>query len=237
MHPLEKKQSSVDLISRLKTRKVLGVGESDSGDVYRSKISQILGHSEQLTAPFVKTYWAWHYLSAFFYSIHGLLAIFYPWCIFDTTFQSITQISNNPLATRFYGSSLITLASLFWICLMWGLEKKTIKLCMLLSSILQIIQISTLVFTYLFTSYTKDYFVINIPSFSLFLRMFVILLNFHFYYAINSGKIKRTSGMNESSSTDPKSMFMNSSNVMLSLKLNVYLISDEVAILSFWIIL
>ncbi|CAG7831129.1 unnamed protein product [Allacma fusca] len=39
-HPpkLERKHSSGDLHSRLKTRKILGVGETDNGDIHRSKI-------------------------------------------------------------------------------------------------------------------------------------------------------------------------------------------------------
>ncbi|RXM97504.1 Tumor protein p53-inducible protein 11 [Acipenser ruthenus] len=43
--PLMKKHSQSDLVSRLKTRKILGVGgEDDDGEVHRSKISQVLGN-------------------------------------------------------------------------------------------------------------------------------------------------------------------------------------------------
>lgn len=38
-HQLMKKHSQTDLVSRLKTRKVLGVGEDDDGEVHRSKVS------------------------------------------------------------------------------------------------------------------------------------------------------------------------------------------------------
>ncbi|GBO06066.1 hypothetical protein AVEN_114588-1, partial [Araneus ventricosus] len=34
---IDKKHSSGDLHSRLKTRKILGVGETDNGDIHRSK--------------------------------------------------------------------------------------------------------------------------------------------------------------------------------------------------------
>lgn len=38
--PLMKKHSQSDLVSRLKTRKILGVGgEDDDGEVHRSKVS------------------------------------------------------------------------------------------------------------------------------------------------------------------------------------------------------
>lgn len=39
--PLMKKHSQTDLVSRLKTRKILGVGgEDDDGEVHRSKVGQ-----------------------------------------------------------------------------------------------------------------------------------------------------------------------------------------------------
>lgn len=42
--PLMKKHSQTDLVSRLKTRKILGVGgEDDDGEVHRSKVGHIRG--------------------------------------------------------------------------------------------------------------------------------------------------------------------------------------------------
>lgn len=39
--PLMKKHSQTDLVSRLKTRKILGVGgEDDDGEVHRSKVGR-----------------------------------------------------------------------------------------------------------------------------------------------------------------------------------------------------
>ena len=35
-----RKHSSGDLHSRLKTRKILGVGETDNGDIHRSKVTK-----------------------------------------------------------------------------------------------------------------------------------------------------------------------------------------------------
>ena len=40
---LFRKHSSGDLHSRLKTRKLLGVGETDDGDVHRSKVRKTAG--------------------------------------------------------------------------------------------------------------------------------------------------------------------------------------------------
>lgn len=46
--PLMKKHSQTDLVSRLKTRKILGVGgEDDDGEVHRSKVGHALGSSSE----------------------------------------------------------------------------------------------------------------------------------------------------------------------------------------------
>ncbi|KAK8381807.1 hypothetical protein O3P69_015077 [Scylla paramamosain] len=57
---LERKHSSGDLHSRLKTRKILGVGETDNGDIHRSKISQVLGHNEHLYVKLPRGFWSAH---------------------------------------------------------------------------------------------------------------------------------------------------------------------------------
>lgn len=54
------KHSSGDLHSRLKTRKILGVGETDNGDIHRSKISQVLGHNEHLYVKLPRGFWSAH---------------------------------------------------------------------------------------------------------------------------------------------------------------------------------
>lgn len=49
--PLMKKHSQTDLVSRLKSRKVLGVGgEDDDGEVHRSKVTSHLPPSSYLTS-------------------------------------------------------------------------------------------------------------------------------------------------------------------------------------------
>lgn len=48
--PLMKKHSQTDLVSRLKTRKILGVGgEDDDGEVHRSKVG--LSRGSELATP------------------------------------------------------------------------------------------------------------------------------------------------------------------------------------------
>ncbi|XP_060580953.1 uncharacterized protein LOC132737636 isoform X1 [Ruditapes philippinarum] len=72
LHKLEKKHSSGDLHSRLKTRKLLGVGETDDGDVHRSKLSQILGHSDQLYIRLPSGLRFWQIILAVVFSILSL---------------------------------------------------------------------------------------------------------------------------------------------------------------------
>ncbi|XP_066270735.1 tumor protein p53-inducible protein 11-like [Branchiostoma lanceolatum] len=61
---LLRKESCGDLQSRLKTRKMLGVGEDDDGEIHRSKISQILGRSEHLKTRLPTGLRTWQVLSA-----------------------------------------------------------------------------------------------------------------------------------------------------------------------------
>lgn len=71
---LVRKHSCGDLVSRLKSRKLLGVGES-SGEIHRSKISQLLGHSEHLFTRYPNGFWHWYRLLLVQYSLTGLWVI------------------------------------------------------------------------------------------------------------------------------------------------------------------
>ncbi|PNJ68526.1 TP53I11 isoform 11 [Pongo abelii] len=67
--PLMKKHSQTDLVSRLKTRKILGVGgEDDDGEVHRSKISQVLGNEIKFTIREPLGLRVWQFLSAVLFS-------------------------------------------------------------------------------------------------------------------------------------------------------------------------
>lgn len=72
------KTSSDDLQSRLKTRKVLGVGQTDSGEVHRSKLSQVLSHSEHLHSKFPRGLTICHWILTITTGITGVLAILSP---------------------------------------------------------------------------------------------------------------------------------------------------------------
>ncbi|KAI2559551.1 tumor protein p53 inducible protein 11 [Homo sapiens] len=67
--PLMKKHSQTDLVSRLKTRKILGVGgEDDDGEVHRSKISQVLGNEIKFTIREPLGLRVWQFVSAVLFS-------------------------------------------------------------------------------------------------------------------------------------------------------------------------
>ncbi|XP_070200416.1 tumor protein p53-inducible protein 11-like isoform X2 [Littorina saxatilis] len=127
------KLSSSDLHSRLKTRKVLGVGETDDGDVHRSKLSQILGHSDQL---YVKLPWglrAWQFVLALSFTIVSLWALILPSHIFDVTFEA-DEGKYVALPVRFYGIALLALSLFHWNALGCG-DRDVIRISLLSSVI------------------------------------------------------------------------------------------------------
>ncbi|GAB6025659.1 hypothetical protein CHUAL_011650 [Chamberlinius hualienensis] len=119
-HPpkLERKHSSGDLHSRLKTRKILGVGETDNGDIHRSKISQLLGHNEHLYVKFPRGFWIWHLILASLLTIQGFLAVILPRHFhFLVTEEESDETTLGPdaiFATRLNGATLLGMAVFVW---------------------------------------------------------------------------------------------------------------------------
>ncbi|KAF8770986.1 Tumor protein p53-inducible protein 11 like protein [Argiope bruennichi] len=108
-----RKHSSGDLQSRLKTRKILGVGETDNGDVHRSKISQVLGHNEHLFVKLPRCYWVWHLGMAMVFTIAGVTHIFAPYTKPDSSPEKETSQPLQMMASL-YGSVLLGFAFLLW---------------------------------------------------------------------------------------------------------------------------
>lgn len=112
------KHSTGDLLSRLKTRKVLGVGETENGDVHRSKISQLLGHNEHLYMKFPKGYWAWQVAMASFMTFEGGLLYFFPHQVqrFFLPVSMVTDVAVPPIlaAHQCHGAALLGFAILLW---------------------------------------------------------------------------------------------------------------------------
>ncbi|MBN3290270.1 P5I11 protein, partial [Polypterus senegalus] len=72
--PLMKKHSQTDLVSRLKTRKILGVGgEDDDGEVHRSKISQVLGNEIKFSVREPLGLRVWLLISAVMFTVVALM--------------------------------------------------------------------------------------------------------------------------------------------------------------------
>ncbi|XP_037070005.1 tumor protein p53-inducible protein 11-like [Pollicipes pollicipes] len=113
---LERKHSSGDLHSRLKTRKVLGVGATDNGDVHRSKISQVLGHNEHLYVRFPRGLLGWYLMLTCGLGLHGGLLVVSPAWAAQLQLLAVTQQDAPALAlvSRGYGITLIGLSHLLY---------------------------------------------------------------------------------------------------------------------------
>uniref|UniRef100_A0AAY5EWN2 Tumor protein p53-inducible protein 11 n=1 Tax=Electrophorus electricus TaxID=8005 RepID=A0AAY5EWN2_ELEEL len=101
--PLMKKHSQTDLVSRLKTRKVLGVGgEDDDGEVHRSKISQVLGNEIKfaLREP--------NGLSFILVSL--LQALAFP----NQLYEVIFELTTTRISIRLYGGALLSISLILW---------------------------------------------------------------------------------------------------------------------------
>ncbi|XP_078334995.1 tumor protein p53-inducible protein 11-like isoform X3 [Crassostrea virginica] len=129
LHKLEKKHSSGDLHSRLKTRKLLGVGETDDGDVHRSKLSQILGHSDQLYIRLPPGLRIWQIVMAIIMSTMALWAFIFPQHLFTTMYGGEFE---NTLPIRLYGVSLVCLSLMYWYTVN-TVDKDMIRLLLLCS--------------------------------------------------------------------------------------------------------
>nr|XP_054294580.1 tumor protein p53-inducible protein 11 isoform X1 [Pongo pygmaeus] len=132
--PLMKKHSQTDLVSRLKTRKILGVGgEDDDGEVHRSKISQVLGNEIKFTIREPLGLRVWQFLSAVLFSGIAIMALAFPDQLYDAVFDGAQVTSKTPI--RLYGGALLnalahTPASdeaLCWGCaaILWPLVEYT----------------------------------------------------------------------------------------------------------------
>uniref|UniRef100_G3SWR5 Tumor protein p53-inducible protein 11 n=1 Tax=Loxodonta africana TaxID=9785 RepID=G3SWR5_LOXAF len=118
--PLMKKHSQTDLVSRLKTRKILGVGgEDDDGEVHRSKISQVLGNEIKFAVrePLGLS-------SAVLFSGIAIMALAFPDQLYDVVFDGAEVTSKTPV--RLYGGALLSISLIMWNAL-YTAEKVIIR--------------------------------------------------------------------------------------------------------------
>ncbi|XP_073328564.1 tumor protein p53-inducible protein 11-like [Pagrus major] len=111
--PLMKKHSQTDLISRLKSRKILGVGgEDDDGEVHRSKISQMLGNEIKFTVREPIGLRVWILISAVGFTVMALMALVFPNQLYELVFEE--ELSTTNISVRLYGGALLSLALIMW---------------------------------------------------------------------------------------------------------------------------
>ncbi|XP_005109031.1 tumor protein p53-inducible protein 11-like [Aplysia californica] len=136
---LLRKHSSGDLHSRLKTRKLLGVGETDDGDIHRSKLSQILGHSDQLYVKLPAGLRVWQVFVALMFTVIGLWALILPSHIFHTTLET-PGVELITLPIRLYGGALLSLSIVYWMTLS-SQDRDIIRMSLLTCVVYFIIQL------------------------------------------------------------------------------------------------
>ncbi|XP_017260990.1 tumor protein p53-inducible protein 11b isoform X2 [Kryptolebias marmoratus] len=104
--PLMKKHSQTDLISRLKSRKILGVGgEDDDGEVHRSKISQMLGNELKFTVREPIGLRVWILISAVGFTVMAVMALVFPNQLYELVFEE--ELSTTSISVRLYGAALL----------------------------------------------------------------------------------------------------------------------------------
>ncbi|XP_022520081.2 tumor protein p53-inducible protein 11b [Astyanax mexicanus] len=111
--PLMKKHSQTDLVSRLKTRKILGVGgEDDEGEVHRSKISQMLGNEIKFAVREPVGLRIWILFSAVAFTVMALMALAFPNQLYEVVFER--EETATSVSIRLYGGALLSLSLIMW---------------------------------------------------------------------------------------------------------------------------
>lgn len=176
-----RKHSSGDLQSRLKTRKILGVGETDNGDVHRSKISQVLGHNEHLFVRLPRCYWVWHLSMAMVFTAAGVTHIFSPYAKPDSSsHKEVTQPMQ--MMTSLYGSVLLGFAFLLWS--FFGTTDKSIA-----RGLMSAIVIAMLAQLFALLSFAYQHAVWdNQVHTDICIRLFLLSGSGYYFYAIGSSR-------------------------------------------------
>ncbi|XP_070558106.1 tumor protein p53-inducible protein 11-like isoform X2 [Ptychodera flava] len=140
-----RKQSSGDLQSRLKTRKLLGVGESEDGSVPLSKIHQILGSDDHCMLTIPPGLRIWLLLSAGMFSIVSLMTLLFPGYMFDVSLDCEKSYAY-ALPGRLYGAALLGLSIVLWSAVN-TVSKHVMRWCLLAQSVYFSIQILVTAYT------------------------------------------------------------------------------------------
>ncbi|XP_007497420.2 tumor protein p53-inducible protein 11 isoform X1 [Monodelphis domestica] len=175
--PLMKKHSQTDLVSRLKTRKILGVGgEDDDGEVHRSKISQVLGNEIKFAVREPLGLRVWQFVSAVLFSGVAIMALAFPDQLFDAIFDGAEVNSKTPI--RLYGGALLSISLIMWNAL-YTAEKVIIRWTLLTEACYFGVQ-------FLVTTATlaENGHVSSGALFLLASRLLFILVSIYYYYQV-----------------------------------------------------
>uniref|UniRef100_A0A0B8RPN8 Tumor protein p53-inducible protein 11 n=1 Tax=Philothamnus irregularis TaxID=1899461 RepID=A0A0B8RPN8_9SAUR len=175
--PLMKKHSQTDLVSRLKTRKILGVGgEDDDGEVHRSKISQVLGNEIKFAVREPLGLRVWQFVSAIIFSGVAIMALTFPDQIYDAVFKE--EVANSKMPIRLYGGALLSISLIMWNAL-YTAEKVIIRWTLLTEACYFGVQ-------FLVTSITlvESGQVSMGATFLLISRALFVLISIYYYYQV-----------------------------------------------------
>ncbi|KAL7992301.1 hypothetical protein Chor_016557 [Crotalus horridus] len=190
--PLMKKHSQTDLVSRLKTRKILGVGgEDDDGEVHRSKggsesvysfcsfefqISQVLGNEIKFAVREPLGLRVWQFVSAIIFSGVAIMALTFPDQIYDAVFKE--EVVNSKMPIRLYGGALLSISLIMWNAL-YTSEKVIIRWTLLTEACYFGVQ-------FLVTSITlvESGQVSMGATFLLISRALFVLISIYYYYQV-----------------------------------------------------
>uniref|UniRef100_A0A8C3NZB5 Tumor protein p53-inducible protein 11 n=1 Tax=Cyanoderma ruficeps TaxID=181631 RepID=A0A8C3NZB5_9PASS len=175
--PLMKKHSQTDLVSRLKTRKILGVGgEDDDGEVHRSKISQVLGNEIKFAVREPLGLRVWQLVSAIMFSGVAIMALAFPDQLFDAIFEEEAVSSKTPI--RLYGGALLSIALIMWNAL-YTAEKAIIRWSLLAEACYFAVQFLVTTVSLVESSRIATGAVLLLVSRALF-----ILVSIYYYYQV-----------------------------------------------------
>ncbi|CAJ0927938.1 unnamed protein product, partial [Mesorhabditis belari] len=140
---VSRKQSASDLQSRLKTRKLLGVGElaKDNGEIYRSKISQLLGINESLYVRFPKGLLVWNSAISLYFYIIGFLCLIVPSIGFKLDYGVTFSTTECNFCIRLYGAALLSFGLLFRSILLQRENRSEIATLLLAVGLLNFLQL------------------------------------------------------------------------------------------------
>ncbi|XP_073460268.1 tumor protein p53-inducible protein 11 [Aquarana catesbeiana] len=175
--PLMKKHSQTDLVSRLKTRKILGVGgEDDDGEVHRSKISQVLGNEIKFAVREPIGLRVWQFLSALMFTGVAVMALAFPDQMYEAVFDKGPVSSKT--STRLYGGALFSISLILWNS-MYTSEKVIIRWTLLTEACYLSIQLIVTTVTMIESGSPTMAAAILLSC-----CLFFVLVSIYFYYQV-----------------------------------------------------